>query len=207
MQVISDLFRPNDQMKKQILLRQEDFERLLGWLSADREKAGEEYEAVRRGLVRLFLVKGCGNPQDLADETINRVATKLSQLDLSQNLKPIAVFYGFAKNVYLEEVAANRKEVPLDSDTDVSQQTKLSFSQADEFAVKGQECLKHCLQKLEISDRRLFVKYYCTETADKARFRLNLAGEMNCTLNALQTKVHRLKLSLRDCMKKCLNRK
>lgn len=207
MQVISDLFRPNDQMKKQILLQKEDFEKLLDWLSADREKAGEEYEAVRHGLVKLFLVKGCGNPQDLADETINRVATKLSRLDLSQNHKPIVVFYGFAKKIYLEQISADRKEVTLESDNDLSAQSQHSFSQADEYAAKGRECLKHCLQNLSVSDRRLFVKYYCTETTDKARLRLKLANETNLTLNALQTKVHRMKLSLRDCMKKCLNKK
>ncbi len=195
-------------MKKQILLRQEDFDKLLDWFSADREKAGEEYETVRRGLIRFFLVKGCGDSENLADETISRVTAKISRLDLSQNLKPLAVFYGFARNIYLEQISANgRIEKQLEPEIDLSQQSRQLFSQADKFAAKGRECLKHCLQNLETSDRQIFVKYYCTETTDRAQSRLNLAKEVNLTLNNLHTKVYRLKLSLRDCIKKCLNQK
>lgn len=208
MQVLADLLQPNVQMKKQTLLEQEDFDKLLDWFSADREKAGEEYETVRRGLIRFFLVKGCGDSENLADETISRVTAKISRLDLSQNLKPLAVFYGFARNIYLEQIsAAGRIEEQLEPETDLSRQSQFSFSQADEFAERGRECLKHCLQNLETSDRQIFVKYYCTETTDRAQLRISMAKESNLTLNNLQTKVYRLKLSLRDCIKKCLNKK
>ncbi len=195
-------------MIKQTPISQDDFDKLLDWLSADREKAGEEYENIRRGLVRLFQIKGCANPQDLADKTINRVAAKLSRLDLSKNPKPIFIFHGFARNIYREEVSpAGRKEEQLKTETenDLEQQTRNLFSQADEYAARGRECLKDCFQNHEIYDRRLFVKYYCTKTSDRAQSRLDLAKEMNITLNSLQTKVYRMKLSLRDCIKNCLN--
>ena len=194
-------------MTKQTPIGQDDFDKLLNWLSTDREKAGEEYENVRRGLVRLFQIKGCANPQDLADETINRVAAKLPQLDLSKNPKPIVIFHGFARNIYREEISpAGRIEQQLAGENDLEPPARKLFSQADESAARGRECLKVCFRNYEIFDRRLFVKYYCTKSSDRAQSRQMLAKEMNVTLNALQTKVYRMKLSLRDCIKNCLNK-
>jgi len=39
-------------MKKEWVLTQEAFDRLLGWLDPDRESAGEKYEAIRLRLIK-----------------------------------------------------------------------------------------------------------------------------------------------------------
>ena len=89
-------------MNNNSTLEQEDFDQLLRWLSTDREEAGKKYELVREGLIRFFRYKGCHDSESLADETINRVASKVSTLDTTQNFKTITYFYGFAANILLE---------------------------------------------------------------------------------------------------------
>ena len=67
-------------MKYSYDLGQKQFDALLAIFSQDREEAGQKYEHIRHGLIRYFDVKGCNDPQGLADETINRGAVKLSCL-------------------------------------------------------------------------------------------------------------------------------
>src|SRR5262245_20430567 len=57
----------------------EEFDCLLAYLSPDREEAGKEYETLRRKLIKLFQYRGCHSPEELADETINRIAKKIKQ--------------------------------------------------------------------------------------------------------------------------------
>src|SRR5690349_2354142 len=53
------------------------FDELLSWLAPDPDAAGQQYELIRRKLIALFRCRGCLSPEDLADETINRVIKKL----------------------------------------------------------------------------------------------------------------------------------
>src|SRR5205814_2310767 len=55
------------------------FERLLDWLGEDSELSGECYLEMRKRLVLYFDRKGCLSPDDLADETLNRVARRLEE--------------------------------------------------------------------------------------------------------------------------------
>jgi hypothetical protein len=50
------------------------FAKLLDCLSADRERAGEKYEDLRRTLIRFFEWRGAPFPEEHADETFNRIA-------------------------------------------------------------------------------------------------------------------------------------
>ena len=59
-------------------------------------------EAIRRRLIRLFASRGSNNPEELADETIDRVASKSPQLIDKYAGDPSAYFYGVAKYVWLE---------------------------------------------------------------------------------------------------------
>src|SRR5258707_3559667 len=55
------------------------FAKLLNRLDADRERAGEKYEDLRRTLNRFFEWRGAPFPEEHADETFNRVARKLDE--------------------------------------------------------------------------------------------------------------------------------
>ena len=64
-------------MHKDWSLSQEDFDALLAWLDPEREQAGLKYEQIRGSLIKIFTGRGCTDPEELADETINRVTAKI----------------------------------------------------------------------------------------------------------------------------------
>ena len=53
---------------------------MLAWLDSDRERAGQKYEEIRCGLIKIFVCQGCTDPEGLADETINRVIRKIPEI-------------------------------------------------------------------------------------------------------------------------------
>ncbi|MEJ7712917.1 MAG: hypothetical protein WKF84_24510 [Pyrinomonadaceae bacterium] len=53
--------------------------KLLNGLDADRERAGDKYEELRRILIRFFEWRGAPFPEEQADETFNRVARRLDE--------------------------------------------------------------------------------------------------------------------------------
>ena len=67
------------------MLTQEAFDQLLAALDADRERAGHQYEIVRRKLLKFFEFHGSDAPEEHADETINRVARKLAEGERVEN--------------------------------------------------------------------------------------------------------------------------
>jgi hypothetical protein len=64
-------------MVKRRTLTEESFESLLSWLAPERESAGRRYEDIRQALVKIFTWRGIPEAEDMADETINRVAQKV----------------------------------------------------------------------------------------------------------------------------------
>ncbi len=184
-------------MKKQSGLIEENFNDLLNRFSLNREEAGKKYEEIRNGLIRFFYFKGCADAEDLADEAINRVALKLSVLDLSGNVKPINVFYGFASKIYLEYVSRTKKqEVEFDADLH-------SPNKTTEPENKNQKCLERCLAELSVEDGDLIVEYYCLEKAEKIEHRRKLAEKLQMNIGAIHIKIHRLRKILRECIEKC----
>src|SRR6266550_6910983 len=81
-------------------LTQEAFDRLLASMGGDRESAGEQYLETRSKLVRFFEWRGTSFPEDHADETINRVAKRLSEGEHIRELPKY--FFGVARLVLLE---------------------------------------------------------------------------------------------------------
>ena len=91
-------------------LTPEGFDALLAQLNPDRERAGEIYETIRRKLVRLFEWRGCGSPEDLTDETINRVARRLAEGVELRSSDPYGYFCGVAHLVYKEVLRRASRE-------------------------------------------------------------------------------------------------
>src|SRR5262245_41567772 len=58
---------------------QETFDKLLIRLNPDRERAGEEYELLRLKLLTYFRSRAYLRAEDLADETLNRLAKKIAE--------------------------------------------------------------------------------------------------------------------------------
>ena len=78
------------------------FDKLLFWLDKDREVAGHKYESIRLKLIKIFHARDCHLAEELADETIDRVADRIDFLTQNYVGNPVLYFYGVAKRVFLE---------------------------------------------------------------------------------------------------------
>jgi RNA polymerase sigma factor (sigma-70 family) len=190
-------------MKKDWVLTQEAFDKLLDWLDPDRDVAGRKYEAIRLRLIKIFTCRGCSEAEDLADETINRVAARVSEIASSYQGEPAAYFYGVAQKVYLEYIRrckTRQAEVPADSPI-INITTS---SEGIEDIELEYECLEDCLEHLPTSNRKLVLEYYQQERKAKIDHRKLLAEEMGIALNALRIRAHRIRRALEECVHLCL---
>lgn len=184
-------------------LTPESFEALLDLFSEDREVAAREYESLRSGLERYFQFKGGSDPTGLANETIDRVASKIEGFDRTRNARPTAYFYGFASKILLEDRRASSREVELSVDQH-SLPAPRSDTQSDELRL---DCLDTCVRSLNASEKDLFVGYYVNEPQDRKLARHRLCERNVCSPAALYTKIFRVKTSLRTCIENCVSGK
>jgi RNA polymerase sigma factor (sigma-70 family) len=180
--------------KKKWVLSQEDFDRLLAWLDADRERAGEKYEEIRRKLIKILARRGCTTPEDLTDEAMNRVSRRVKEIAETYVGDPALYFYGVAQNVYLEYVKKRPEGKPPPS-PDPPEQAEQKF-----------ECLEKCMEHLDSESRELILSYYQRDKREKIDRRKELAGTLGITVNSLRMRVHRIKASLQVCVIDCVER-
>lgn len=192
-------------MKQISTLTKENLTALLDWFSPNQDEAGKKYEQIREGLIRYFQFRGCSDPDILADETITRVAMKLPTFDMSNNVKTISYFYGFAKNIFREYLTQKaKKEVEFESVKSLQTASYEKNQSEDLFEL---ECLESCLKELNVGEKELLLQYYSKNKREKLDLRQKLADQWKMKKGTLHTKVHRLKIEVRNCLKKCLNEK
>ena len=171
---------------------QDAFNRLLAWLGPGPEEAGKKYEEIRRRLIKIFTCRCCDSPEDLADETINRVAGKVHEIAGNYVGEPALFFYGVAKMVYLEHLRKKAHPVPPPA-------VELSKDKEQRY-----QCLEHCMQSLASGTHDLVLNYFREEKRAKIDRRKELARELGMTLNGLRIRVHRIITSLQGCVLECL---
>jgi DNA-directed RNA polymerase specialized sigma24 family protein len=173
---------------------------LLRYLDADRERAGERYETLRRGLVRFFECRGCTIPEELADETLDRVARKLLEGQQVHAESPGAYAHGFAKNVLHEWWRKPRLNAVPSVHHRLAGAPDTASDTADERRKDG---LDACLSALPEEDRALIVAYYAD--LDGARVlipaRKELADRLGIGMNALRIRAHRIRVRLEECLR------
>jgi RNA polymerase sigma factor (sigma-70 family) len=189
-------------------LTQVSFDQLLQWLDRDREKAGQKYEQVRRALIKVFAARACRCAEDLADETLSRVAKKAGYLAATYEGDPSLYFYGVARNVHHEYLRANSRESHSEP-TQIQDKSNVvawtTFGENDDRPNQARiDCLKACLRRLPNDQRELVTSYYEQEQEKKITSRKVLADQNHMTLNAVRLKAHRVRRSLRQCVLKCL---
>jgi DNA-directed RNA polymerase specialized sigma24 family protein len=196
--------------KKDWVLTQDAFDLLLARLDRDKERAGQQYENIRRGLITFFECRGSAAPQDQADATINRVARKLLEGKQIHIENPAAYFYGVARNVLKEywdspgSSLASLDDSPPRTHPSVDPR-HLDEQQSDrELEERRLDCLERCLQQLAASDRELIGQYYQGETSVKIQNRKALARTAGIPLNALRIRALRIREKLEDCVTRCL---
>jgi len=182
-------------LKKKWELTPEAFGRLLTWLDADGERAGQKYEEIRDRLIRIFVCRGCPVAEDLADEAINRVIRKLPEIAGTYSGKPELYFYGVAYKVFKEygKVGPEARPLPGPGPPEDS---------GPEYA-----CLERCMQTLPLGDQELVLQYYREEKQSKIDYRKELARRLGIEPNALRIRAYRIRVRLAMCIDQCLKSK
>jgi len=170
------------------------FNGLLDWLGTDRDSAARRYEQIRSRLIKIFVCRGCTAPEELADETIDRVAGKVHQIAATYVGDPALYFYGVAEKIYLEHTR-NRSALWLPQLDGLSREIELKHG-----------CLEGCMEQLSQPSRDLIVAYYGSNGRSKIESRKDLARRLGLAANALWIRAHRIRESLRKCVTECFNR-
>jgi DNA-directed RNA polymerase specialized sigma24 family protein len=184
----------------------EEFEALLAQLDPDRERAGELYVTIRRKLVRLFEWRGCAAPEDLADETMNRVARRLAEGIELRSSDPYGYFCGVAHLLYKESLRRAAREQRILAEGGAW--APVAFDD-DEPTDRRLDCLRRCLASLEPDQRDLVLRYHQGATSQgetNIRNRQALARETGLPMNALRIRVHRIRRKLESCVHDGLSR-
>ena len=171
------------------------FERLLATLDSDRERAGVAYECLRQRVTGLFGWWGSAQADELADETLDRVARKLEEGAVIHPASIGAYVRGVARLVFYESTRHPIQQ--LDVHDLVSPE---SFD--DSVAL---HCLDECLGTFEASQRELLLRYY--DGSNRSRTRQNIADELRITITALRIRMHRFRDRLEACVTGCIRRK
>jgi DNA-directed RNA polymerase specialized sigma24 family protein len=179
-------------MNREWVLTKESFDALLAWLDPDRELAAQQYEAIRKRLIKIFACRGCSGSEDLADETINRVTNKLSHIGDSFIGERSRYFYGVANKVYMEYLR-KKPLPPTPPPTDDTDEKEQEY-----------DCLERCMQGLTADNRKLVLEYYQEEKQAKIDHRKRLAEHLGIALNALRIRAHRIRTSLQECVRNCV---
>ena len=174
----------------------EEFEALLGWLDADRERAGRRYEEIRRALCKIFAGRACHEAEELADETIRRVARKSAGLAPTYEGDPALYFFGVAQKVHLEYLRRERRKRPPPP--------ARGHTPEDERRL---ECLDECAARLPERSRELVYDYYVGEKSEKIEHRRALAARLGVTPAVLRLRAHRIRNTLETCVRACLRRR
>ena len=175
---------------------QEPFEALLSWLDpADRDAAGRAYESIRTGLIKTLISRGFSNAEDLADETINRVMNRLSDIQDAYEGAPAKYFYGVLRNLIKEQRVV--KEVVVD---------ELPIRLINEEKTnQAYDCLVRCLETLSGEKSELVLDYYTYEGRNKVEGRSRLAAELGVSENALRIRVYYIRQRLEKCVRACMS--
>lgn len=175
-----------------------DFEKLLQWLSSDPEAAGHEYERIRTRLIRVFDARGCLIPEELTDETMDRVTRKIDDLIGTYEGEPSLYFLAVARNVFLEYTRKPKfEELPP---------VLVQEEKNDEEAEAQFQCLSKCLSKLPANQHEMIIGYYQDAKRAKIDRRKELVNLLGTTSQALRVRVLRLRQVLQKCVLACIEK-
>jgi DNA-directed RNA polymerase specialized sigma24 family protein len=183
------------------------FRQFLKWLDEGVESNGQRYLEMRRRLVHYFDRKNCLSPDDLADETLSRVARRLREEGDIIDTPPARYCYIVAKFVFLEyQRRPGRRQVSLDAPSEFSEVgsrlgTPSGPDNEAEANRKLLDCLERCLQELDQDNRELIFEYYRGEQRVKIENRRKLAARLGVTMNALSIRACRIRETLEACVK------
>ena len=174
-------------------LTQESFDRLLLWLDPDREQAGRKYESIRLRLIKVFSRYGWTTSEDMADESINRVAKKIDFLLTSFVGNQEAYFVAVGQKVHLE----HRRLAQKKATAPIAYPLSRSISEDRELVYQR---LERCMQRLSPPDRELILQYYQDNKQARIDSRKLLAERLGICQTALRLRAYRIRRALQEML-------
>jgi DNA-directed RNA polymerase specialized sigma24 family protein len=172
-------------------------------------KAGSDRDAlaearcieIRRKLACFFSARGCPDADDLAIDTLLRVAGKCGLVDRRGFADCTGYFYGVARNVLHEWQHRASAEVE-GRESLRTEFERLPVPDASAWAETEfvHRCLASCLSALGEQARRLLLSYYSESGAAKIDHHRALAGGAGKSVNSLRIEVHRIRKAVRECL-------
>jgi len=158
-------------------LTQDALDKFLHWLDPNQVEAGTKYELIRRHLIFILTRRGCWEPEDLADETINRVARRVVE-GLAETYRgdPTPYLITVARNLYLEHLETRKRERES-----IQNLPDPEPPDPDKERPDGKED-----RQSKIDDRK------------------RLAQELGISVNALRIRAFRIRAVLEQCIADCL---
>jgi DNA-directed RNA polymerase specialized sigma24 family protein len=173
-------------------LTQDAFDALLRRLDDNRERAGQRFEELRHILLQFFCYEGCVLPERWADETLDRLAKRLSEG------VPIEEVNAFARGIAKMVLREARIEERRDREAETLQLPDLAPDVERDAA-----CLERCLRELSADQRTLVERYYFSSSESLAPARKRLAEQLGTTAEALRSRALRIRRQLERCMAEC----
>lgn len=168
---------------------------MLQALSPDDEAAAHAFLRLRDSLVRFFELKGDNDPIQAADETLDRVSTKLGEQVQIENITKYS--FGVARLVFLEDLRKIQRadKAMADYGREIERQT--ATDDTDHFSR-----MRECFGKLSDANKGLMRSYFADlPRAELDAARRALADSMNASLNNLRLKIFRLRRQLEECIR------
>jgi DNA-directed RNA polymerase specialized sigma24 family protein len=189
--------------RKERELTPEAFTKLLAILDSDPETAGGKYEQLRRKLIKFFEWRGSFISDELADETLNRLARKIDEgKEIEKNV--FALSLGIARFVLLETLKRpDNKRVEMKELATVVAPPERREEDDDLWVV----CLRECLSGVSEENRELIIEYYQGEGRARIDEHKMLATRLGVSLNTLFSRAKRTRDKLEECVRRCVKKK
>jgi RNA polymerase sigma factor (sigma-70 family) len=182
----------------------EDLRRLLGRLDADPARAWEVYGHLRLALLKYFEHNYCPEPDQLADETLDRIARKPDEQEIANVLE---YAFGVARHVRRE---TDRKTALRKDLTEVIRDAEVANQEQDpESTIVKQidrerklECLRRCISALTPYERELLYLYHPDDCEQLDEHRQRVAQEFGLSWATLRTRMSRIRQKLEQCFER-----
>ena len=146
-------------------------------------------------LVRYFVHKGCSDPDELFDKTVDVVVGKIDSG--GEFSSPVAYCYGVAKNIWRQDLR-ERKSMTVEDELALP-------TYSDSIREHELTCLERCMEQLSPDDRKIVTQYHQGELREKIETRRRLADGVGGA-NALRIKMCRIRKDLRVCVSDCTSK-
>jgi DNA-directed RNA polymerase specialized sigma24 family protein len=182
-------------------LTREGLERLLLALGQNREEAATRYERLREKLVFFFARRQFILAESLADEALDRLATRLTTGEPIE--VPESYAYGIARLVAQEESRRGMREA------EANRHYARNISTVSDTQNEGeiQEAMEACLSRHSEEDRKLLMEYYTSRGRALIDHRRQMAETLGMTPNAFRKRVFRLRRAIEVCVRARLTQK